>query len=65
MALLEKHLVVKRSTLPKAGKGLYTKVSIHRGKIIVEYKGKVTTWKDVNDDLASFLLNSHIGFLIK
>ena len=50
MALLEKHLVVKRSTLPKTGKGLFTKVPIHRGKMIVEYKGKVTAWKDVNDD---------------
>jgi len=50
MTLSKNHLVVKRSTIPKAGKGLFTKVSIHRGKIIVEYKGKVTTWKDVNDD---------------
>ena len=48
MALLEKDLVVKRSTLPYAGKGLFTKVLIPRGTRIVEYKGKVSTWKDVN-----------------
>ena len=47
MALLEKALVVKRSTLPKAGRGLFTKVFIPGGTRIVEYKGKVFTWKEV------------------
>ena len=28
MALLEKHLYVKQSTIPKAGKGLFTKIAI-------------------------------------
>jgi len=50
MALFEKHLYVKKSTLPNAGKGLFTKVSIPKGALIVEYRGKVTTWKDVKDD---------------
>ena|SRR5215203_3274228 len=50
MALLEKQLVIKRSTIPKAGKGLFTKKPIPKGSRIVEYKGKITTWKDVNDD---------------
>ena len=50
VALLEKHLFIKRSTIPKAGKGLFTKVFIPRGMLIVEYKGRVTSWKDVNDD---------------
>ena len=48
MPLLEKHLVVKRSTLKGAGKGLFTTRDIPRGKKIVEYKGKVTTWKEVD-----------------
>lgn len=48
MALLEKHLVIKRSTLKGAGKGLFTTLNIPRGKKIVEYKGRVTTWKDVD-----------------
>ena len=48
MALLEKHLVVKESTIPESGKGLFTKKFIPKGTRIVEYKGKITTWKDVD-----------------
>jgi len=50
MALLEKQLVVKRSTIPNSGKGLFTNKFIPKGTRIVEYKGKATTWKDVNID---------------
>ncbi len=50
MALFEKHLYVKKSSLPNAGKGLFTKVFIPKGTLILEYKGKITTWKDVKDD---------------
>ena len=50
MALLEKQLVIKRSTLPAAGKGLFTKKPIAKGTRVVEYKGKITTWKEVDDD---------------
>ena len=50
MALLEKHLYVKKSTLPGAGKGLFTKKAIPKGTRIVEYKGRRTTWKEVKDD---------------
>lgn len=50
MAMFEKHLYIKKSTLPNAGKGLFTKVFIPKGSLIVEYKGKVTTWKDVKDE---------------
>lgn len=50
MALLEKQLMVKRSGLPGAGKGLFTKKFIPKGARIVEYKGRITTWKDVNHD---------------
>ena len=45
MALLEKFLVVKRSTIPGAGKGLFTKQFIAKGTRIVEYKGRAITWK--------------------
>jgi SET domain-containing protein len=48
MALLERHLIVKRSTLRGAGKGLFTTMDIPRGTKIVEYKGKVSTWKEVD-----------------
>ncbi len=47
MALLEKKLIVKKSTLPGAGKGLFTKVFIPKGTRIVEYKGEIVTWKEV------------------
>jgi uncharacterized protein len=50
MALLENQLVVKRSTIPNSGKGLFTKRAIAKGTRIVEYKGKRSTWKDVNID---------------
>jgi SET domain-containing protein len=50
MALLEKYLTVKKSTLPGAGKGLFTKIFIPKGTRIVEYKGRITTWKDVEDE---------------
>lgn len=50
MALLEKQLIVKRSGIPDSGKGLFTKKPIPKGTRIVEYKGKVTTWKEVDID---------------
>jgi len=50
MALLEKQLIVKKSTLPNSGKGLFTRVDIKKGTRIVEYKGKRTIWSKVKDD---------------
>jgi SET domain-containing protein len=50
MALLEKQLVVKKSTIPNSGKGLFTKKFIPKGTRIVEYKGKITSWRDVKDE---------------
>ena len=50
MALLEKQLFVKKSTLPDAGKGLFTKKLIPKGTRIVEYTGNVRTWKEVQAD---------------
>lgn len=47
MALLEKQLLIKRSKIPGAGKGLFTKKFIPKGARIIEYKGKITTWKEV------------------
>ncbi|MBN9296037.1 MAG: SET domain-containing protein-lysine N-methyltransferase [Filimonas sp.] len=46
MAHLEKQLLVKTSTLPGAGKGLFTSKDIAKGDRIVEYKGKITSWKE-------------------
>jgi hypothetical protein len=49
MPLLEKQLLVRRSTLKGAGKGLFTTKPIAKGTKIVEYRGKVSSWKEVND----------------
>lgn len=48
MPLLEKKLRIKSSLLPNAGMGLFTTAFIPKGTIIVEYKGKITTWKEVD-----------------
>ena len=48
MALLEKQLIVKKSRLKGAGKGLFTTKFIAKGTRIVEYKGKVTTWEEAS-----------------
>ena len=50
MAFLEKQLYVKTSTLPGAGKGLFTKKFIPKGTRIVEYKGRTRSWKEVKAD---------------
>jgi uncharacterized protein len=48
MAFLENSLVIKKSGLPGAGKGLFTKVFIPKGTKVVEYKGTITTWREVD-----------------
>jgi uncharacterized protein len=60
MPLLEKHLIIKRSTLKGAGKGLFTARDISKGTKIVEYKGKITTWKEVDDRKG---LNAYIYYV--
>jgi SET domain-containing protein len=48
MPLLENQLIIRRSKLKGAGKGLFTTKDIPAGKKIVEYKGKITNWKEVD-----------------
>lgn len=48
MALLEEYLFIKKSGIPGAGNGLFTRTAIAKGTRIVEYKGKHTTWKEVD-----------------
>ena len=50
MAFLEKELIVKKSDIPGAGKGLFTKTFIPKGTRIVEYKGRITTWKEAQQN---------------
>lgn len=56
MALLEKHLFVKDSTIPGAGKGLFTKIDIEKGTRVVEYKGRRTVWKEVKNDDTNYYI---------
>lgn len=42
-------LIVKTSTLPKAGKGLFVKRDIKKGERIVEYLGEVITEKELDE----------------
>lgn len=58
MALSEKYLFIKKSKLPNAGKGLFTKKSISKGIRIVEYKGKLRKWKDAKHE------DGHNGYLM-
>jgi len=46
MALSVMALKVKESTLPKAGKGLFTDKLIKKGEKIIEYKGEIIPWKE-------------------
>lgn len=50
MAYLEKYLEIKRSKIPGAGKGLFTKVAIQKGTRIVEYKGRIEKWSKVKHE---------------
>src|SRR5487761_1966606 len=60
MAFMGKALQVKKSTLPGAGKGLVTTKFIPKGTLIVEYKGKITTWKEVDHQDG---LNAYIYYI--
>ncbi len=48
MAFLSKQLYVRKSDIPMGGMGLFTRRAIRKGERIVEYKGKMTTWKEVD-----------------
>ena len=54
------NLIVKRSSLPRAGKGLFTKKAIAKGSLIIEYKGRMTTWKAVQE---SDIFNGYVFYI--
>ena len=54
------HLFVKRSGIPKAGRGLFTRKHIVKGTRIIEYKGKITTWQKV---LESDEFNAYVFYV--
>lgn len=56
MALLEKQLEVKASNIPEAGRSLFTGKFIPKGTKIVEYKGSIRTWKDVENEYSNYYI---------
>lgn len=56
MALLEKQLEVKGSNIADAGRGLFTSKPIPKGMKIVEYKGRIRTWKEVENDYNNYYI---------
>lgn len=56
MALLEKQLEVKKSTIPGAGNGLFTGECIPKGTRIIEYTGRIRTWKDAQNDDGNYYI---------
>ncbi len=45
-------LIVKKSQLPNAGKGLYTTKAIKKGEQVIEYKGEIINWKEYTKRVA-------------
>lgn len=45
-------LLVKRSRLPKAGKGLFTTKAIKKNAKVIEYRGEIINWKEYEKRVA-------------
>ena len=64
MALSEKQLFIKRSGIPAAGKGLFTKKYITKGTRIIEYKGRITTWKKIlQAEVQTKVVNKYLFYI--
>ena len=48
--LYDDFLFLKRSHIPKAGIGLFSRTDIPKGKLIVEYKGRLVFWQEVKQE---------------
>ncbi len=59
MNISGKHLFVKKSQLPNAGKGLYTLVTFKKGDRIVEYKGRRRRWSEAKKE------DGYNGYLLR
>jgi SET domain-containing protein len=44
------HLYVDNSSIPSAGKGLFTSRDIAKGELVTQYTGDITTWEEVRHD---------------
>jgi uncharacterized protein len=50
------HLYVDNSSIPSAGKGLFTSEDIEKGEIVTEYTGDITTWEQVRHDASNLYI---------
>lgn len=55
----KKYLFVKKSSLPGAGMGLFTRITFFKGDRIVEYKGRRQPWKEVKGE------DGYNGYLLR
>ncbi len=60
MASKTKMLYISQSNIPGAGRGLFTSEAINKGERIVEYKGRICTWKEVTD---AGVFNGYVFFI--
>jgi SET domain-containing protein len=51
MTIKPHYLEIKTSQIPGAGLGLFTKIFIPCGSLVIEYKGVVTTWEAVKEEI--------------
>jgi uncharacterized protein len=62
MIVPKKNLVIKKSTLPGAGQGLFTRKFIPKGSLISEYKGRISKWKEANNKSGN---NNYIYYITR
>lgn len=64
MTIKPQYLEIKPSQIPGAGLGLYTKVFIPVGSLVTEYKGLVTTWdavkEQIDNDYIYYISRNHV-----
>src|SRR5450631_4342681 len=64
MILPQKQLFIKKYGITEAGKGLFTKRFIAKGTRVIDYKGKITTWKKVLQvERETKILNKYLYYL--
>ncbi len=64
MPFSEKQLFLKKSQLPFAGMGLFTRHFIVRHTRIIEYKGRITTWKNIlEEEEKSGIFNGYVYYV--
>jgi len=56
MSVALNDLFVDKSSIPSAGKGLFTSRDIEKGELIIEYTGDITTWEEVRHDATNLYI---------